>query len=127
MVKQLALNEKIEGSSPSGRTALSMKEVLPKNRLIEDPDYYRNIIERIAEELEGLAKLFDQETSGIRRMSGSWGEKAALLKSGEKLGSDQSAVREIVKDIADNAGLSVGERQYLLGRVFNPPRLRKTD
>ncbi|OGN05452.1 MAG: hypothetical protein A3B99_01265 [Candidatus Yanofskybacteria bacterium RIFCSPHIGHO2_02_FULL_44_12b] len=104
-----------------------MKEVLPKNRLIEDPDYYRNIIERIAEELEGLAKLFDQETSGIRRMSGSWGEKAALLKSGEKLGSDQSAVREIVKDIADNAGLSVGERQYLLGRVFNPPRLRKTD
>ena len=126
-MKQLALNEKIEGSSPSGRTALSMKEVLPKNRLIEDPDYYRNIIERIAEELEGLAKLFDQETSGIRRMSGSWGEKAALLKSGEKLGSDQSAVREIVKDIADNAGLSVGERQYLLGRVFNPPRLRKTD
>ena len=126
-MKQLALNEKIEGSSPSGRTALSMKEVLPKNRLIEDPYYYRNIIERIAEELEGLAKLFDQETSGIRRMSGSWGEKAALLKSGEKLGSDQSAVREIVKDIADNAGLSVGERQYLLGRVFNPPRLRKTD
>lgn len=84
---------------------------------------------RITEELERLATQYDIDMADVvgRLRSKSWGDRAALLKLGEKLGSDEQEVRKIVNDIADNAGLSFKERQYLLGRVFNPPKFRKID
>jgi len=97
-------------------------EKTPVNRLIEDKNFYNQILGKILFELEELSRIYDNQTARSRYMT-SWKDKIDKIKTGEKLGVEP-AVENIILDVTHKSGLSSAEISFLFNSLFKPRKQR---